>query len=150
MAAVCLQCTIGDDVVEFPNMLALKAHEMTGHQTRPDKVLPVDPRGDHPSATELKAGKVPVKKPDTLPPPPVDPEQPPKPLKLQYAWTGQCPTCRDSVKTIEIEMGGHNVIVAYCVRCDKKLLQQQVIPITSQGVKMQMGKTFEEGVRGRK
>jgi hypothetical protein len=134
-ALMCMFCTIGDDVVEFPNMMELKKHEMMGHTTRWERDLPVDPRGEHPSATELKekkntqADKAPVA---TAPQPEPEHSLPLLPMKLKYKWEGQCPNCRDDVKTIEVEVGEHSLIIAYCVRCDNKLQQQKVIPIPLQ------------------
>ena len=148
MAAICTQCSVGDEIVEFPDMLELKKHEMLGHESRWEKPLPVDPRGDHPSATELKEQK--QKKPTS---PQVDKPtseeaiMPLIPLELKYQWTGQCPTCRDNAKTIEIEMSDHSVVVAYCVRDDKKLQQRRAVPISSQASRFVVDKTFENNIK---
>ncbi len=112
---------------------------MTGHP-RPVKVLPKDPRGDHPSATELKAKKEEVK----VEPIPVVPVVVPLvPLTLKYQYVGQCPICRGDVKSIEVELGKKNLMIAYCIRDDKKLLQTEVIPIKEQFV----DDTFEKQLK---
>lgn len=142
MAVVCIACTIGDDVVELPNMLELKKHEMLGHP-RPEKILPVDPRGDHPSATELKAQKEKPTKPQVDKP---TEEVKPIPLSLQYQWTGQCEKCRDTVKTIEVEVGSKLIVIAYCVRDNVKLAQEEVLPINKQKTE----DTFENRIKSKK
>ena len=130
---VCIACSTRDESVEFPNMMELKKHEMLGHTTRWEKPLPVDPRGDHPSATELKKERDKPRTEDKhKPDKPDNQTRQSEPLHLEYKYEGECPQCHDKVKTIEVDVGEHSLIVAYCVRDDKKLLQQTVIPIANQ------------------
>lgn len=160
---MCVVCTNGDDVVEFPSVAEYIAHEKGGHVTRPVKVLPpsVD-RG--PSATEMAAA-LPADEAS-----PAAPSQPQKaeenvesmqvaPLKLEYKWTGICKVCLTEVKTIIVDIDAKVMVVAYCIPCDKKLEQETVIPIEQQirpkyllvpkGTKI-IGDEFEKNVRPKK
>lgn len=55
----------------------------------------------------------------------------PKP-RLTYRYEGYCPECRESMHTIEVEAGEYNIVTAYCVKCQKQLAQDIVIPILKQ------------------
>jgi hypothetical protein len=53
-------------------------------------------------------------------------------LKLEYVYTGQCPTCLNAVATLNIEAGQDLYIVAYCSYDNKQLKSLKVIPINKQ------------------
>lgn len=125
MSFLCVQCSTSDDSVEFNSVQELKAHENGGHRNRPKKELPPSPPVV-PSATEKKTtalGEV-VEYEKT---PPIVIHN--KPLMLIYKWIGSCPVCNTEVKTIEVELGEKNIEIAFCIHCDEKILQQEVIPL---------------------
>jgi hypothetical protein len=132
---LCVACTVGDDVVEFPSVAEYIAHEKGGHISRPKKDLPPSPPVT-PSATELKAMAEQVQ---TAPPSQggslehgTNPSPSIKPLYITYRWIGVHPPCNTEVKTIEVDVDDKSLLVAYCMHCDLKLEQARLIPVKAQ------------------
>ena len=126
---ICMQCTVGNDVVEFPMISDYLEHTKGGHVSRPKKILPPS-KPVTPSATELKAmqegsqkviesAKRPLKEEKRLL----------VPIYLEYHFTGQCPQCFTDVRTIKIEVGKKWIMNAICVNCNRTLYQASVAPI---------------------
>lgn len=131
MSVICIKCSAGQDTVEFDSVKELVAHEKAGHVSRPKRGLPPSPPTT-PSATELKAlGKVPKGVTAQV----LEREEKPvqKPLELQYRWLGIHSVCNTEVKTIAVDIGEKQTVIAYCVPCDLKLGQQTVLPIPKIG-----------------
>lgn len=147
MAFMCLGCTTPEDEISFDTLKELKVHEMTGHP-RPERELPPSPPVT-PSKTELAGttGNVPTV---VEAPPPVDVQAPLMPLRLQYKWEGQCEKCRENVKTIEVDLGEKNMIIAYCPRDDTKWEQEMVIPIKEQIGEREDEDEFQARMLGKK
>lgn len=57
----------------------------------------------------------------------------PEPIILEYRFKGMCPDCRHEPRTILIDIDDYSLAVAFCSNCNKKLIQQKVIPINHQG-----------------
>lgn len=118
--AICMKCSL-----EFSTESEFSVHKSGGHVDK-SKGLPLVGPGVEPdpefAATvarlEAKASE-PVQ---TTPPVPTPrPELPdPKPIVLTYHYEGDCPTCRNPITTLELDVDTHAVI-AYCTRCNKQL-----------------------------
>ena len=121
MNILCVRCSTEEDEVSFPSLKDLKEHEAGGHKSRPEKKLPPSPPAA-PSATEKEAPKGEVAEYQ-------GPLLVVKPLVLTYKWDGSCPACNTEVKTIEVDLGEKWVVVAFCIACNKKLKQQEVLPL---------------------
>lgn len=122
MNILCVRCSTEEDEVSFPSLKDLKEHEQGGHKSRIKKELPPSPPVE-PSATEKEAPKGAVVEYEGTPPMIV------KPLVLTYRWDGSCPVCNTEVKTIDVDLGEEWVVVAFCIACNKKLKQQEVLPL---------------------
>ena len=146
MSALCPVCSTSDDSVEFPTVRQLVEHQQGGHRSRPAKVLKPS-RPVRPSLTELAQAKgedavrvIKSEHGEVI-------EKPKganiviiKPLELQYKWVGMHKTCNMEVKTITVDLGEKAMIIAYCVNCDEKLEQREVVPIERQ----RMNRLFED------
>lgn len=49
----------------------------------------------------------------------------PKQIQLTYVYTGECPTCRKPVSTIELDVKDAHFVVAYCETCKKQLHESE-------------------------
>lgn len=130
---LCIACTVGDDIVEFPTVADYVTHTKGGHISRPVKTPPPPTKPPSLSATELKAQQEGTQKVTELPTSPVTDDTPlVKPLLLTYKWTGVHQPCNTEPKTIALDLAEGQVgIIAYCFHCDKKLAQLNV-PILPQ------------------
>lgn len=113
-----------------------KTSEKDYKQHRIDHTMGKEFSNIHPVTGEpIEKPIIPETKPTS---PPVAPEKPvlvqrPTPLILKYRYEGKCERCGSDIKTIEVVLSDENhVIVAYCIKEDKQILQQKVIPITKQ------------------
>ena len=52
----------------------------------------------------------------------------PTPIKLDYKYSGTCPTCNTNVSTLIFG----ELVFAYCKNCDKQIENKKVIPISEQ------------------
>lgn len=72
-----------------------------------------------------------VKRPEPVVPPAI-------PITLEYIYKGQCPVCRSAPKTIMVSVKSDTVALAWCMSCDKKIAEQNVIPLDKQALKMML------------
>lgn len=127
--AICMECSVGDNIVEFPTMRELVAHKNSGHRIPPPvkELPPSQPKG--PSATE-KTVVPEIKKSDVASEVVHSSEK--VPLELVYKWQGRHNVCNSEVKTITVDLGKTHAIIAYCLNCDRNIMQRMVIPIAKQ------------------
>jgi hypothetical protein len=111
MSFMCIQC--GEDT--FDTMSSLTQHIKNIH------VATIRDRGE----TFEDQPPAPVEQGSLVPSNPALPE----PIVLTYVFTGQCPTCRTYVETLELEVEGKLFMVAYCSTCKVKVFDKKVIPI---------------------
>jgi hypothetical protein len=102
-----------------------KYHPVTGEP------LPEEPKRIEASGgayiTRPGSDQIPIDKPEQIPIQTVPiPTKTVEPIKLTYAYVGNCPHCRSTVKTLEMDVGKSHVAVAYCTNCDKQLESQNV------------------------
>lgn len=87
----------------------------------PDKVLITETKPTPSSVT------VPLPISQTLP------EKELTPLILEYKWTGQCPTCRNSPETFILAAGDASKTVhwaiGWCLSCRKEVSRRKVTPL---------------------
>lgn len=133
---LCIQCTSGDNVVEFPSVADFVAHTQGGHVSRPKKVAPPPAKPVEPSATELKAQQEALEKASNAPttqqglPSSTPVALPVKPLVLEYKWVGVHAICNSEVRTIGVEVNDKDMaVVAFCFNCNEQLAQQTVVKI---------------------
>ncbi len=145
---LCLVCSNSDESVEFPTVKDFIEHEKTGHVSRPVKPLPLPIKEVKPSLTEQRAGMKDKPAEGATPVPPTVPEKPVEvpPLRLEYKWIGRHKDCNTEVKTIQVDLGKKAMVIAYCINCDRKLEQEEVIPIKEQIAE----ETFEVKLKGKK
>ena len=130
MSFLCVRCSTSEDEVSFDTVKELKEHESGGHRTKPKKELPPSPPLTLSATEKIKEEDLKAT-PEKLIMPESIAQELVKPLLLAYKWIGACPTCRTEVKTIEVELGEKNIIIGWCVHCDRKLKQQEVVPIVN-------------------
>ena len=111
------------------NLSLPEVHPVTGEPMEPLPVIKRDGTG----AYVTRASSDAPKKPDTFQltePPTYQPITPPTPktipIKLIYKYEGQCPECRNEVTTLNTEISGKKVMVAYCTRCNQQLASRTV------------------------
>lgn len=130
---LCIACTVGDDIVEFPTVADYVAHTKGGHISRPVKVVPPPVKPPSLSATELKAQQEGTQKvTESSQTRETEAKTTPLPLVLEYTYKGQCSLCMSEPRTIMVSVGDKTVAVCFCTNCNKELKQQQVIAIEKQ------------------
>ena len=104
-----------------------KKHKIEHQLGKLDDAEPINPAGEPLKPPEFIEDKpkpaivVPVKGTETK-----------EPITIRYVMTGTCPTCNESVKTIELKGlpdKDKTTCVAYCIRCDKNIQQRIVARI---------------------
>lgn len=50
----------------------------------------------------------------------------PTPIELTYVFKGMCPTCANSVSTLEIDIEDKHFCIAVCSRCQKQCRTKEV------------------------
>lgn len=115
---ICIRCSNSEHTIEFATIKEYIEHEKSGHQIMP-------------KVTQIVANEIKEEKKKENPPvvQPLSPSEPIKPIELSYKFTGQCPNCKNDVRTIEVYAGTMLICTAYCNSCDKTLKQQEVLPL---------------------
>lgn len=123
---MCVPCSL-----DFPNDADYYLHKKGGHADK-SKGNPIVGPGIEPPQDFIEAVKrIEAKKDEPPPAPPPAPDQPrptmpdPNPIVLTYSYTGDCPTCRNPVSTLELDVKDLHCIVAYCPRCNKQLSSRE-------------------------
>ena len=127
----CSQCGYS-----FDGLVLLKDHIKKAHI--PDRIAKFNqPVVDETPEEKPKEDKpaVPINTP-SQPLPVVKPD----PIVLEYKFKGMCPDCRHEPRTIILDIDDYSFAIAFCSNCDKKLVQQKVIPISYQGQKNEKAK----------
>lgn len=120
---MCIPCSL-----DFPDDATFLVHKKSGHVDK-SKGLPVvgpDQNPDPEFAATVARIEAKKNEPETPPEPvpnlPARPEIPdPKPVKLTYHYEGECPTCRNPVTTLELDIDSTHAVIAHCVKCNKQL-----------------------------
>ncbi len=120
--ALCIQCGM-----EFPNDEVYQKHKSSGHKIKGTSILPTSiPESAIPTPEfiaqvqqiEQKESEVEKVSRPTVPDP--------TPITLTYKYIGQCPTCRNEVTTLELEIKEDYFVSAYCLNCKKQLSNKKV------------------------
>lgn len=133
MGMMCITCSL-----DFPTDADFLVHKKSGH-TDMTKGTPLDGPsavvvGPDIKPTEEFAAQVArieakANEPPPAPPKPNFPERPilpdPKPITLTYNYIGECPTCRNPVSTLELDVAKVHCVVAFCARCNKQLASRE-------------------------
>lgn len=118
---LCVPCSM-----EFSTETDYVIHKKGGHVDKSKGLLVVGPNSEVDPEFAATVARIEAKKnepptPDT-PAPVQRPELPdPKPVKLTYHFEGECPTCRNPVTTLELDIDSTHAVIAHCVKCNKQL-----------------------------
>lgn len=132
MEYLCMFCSKGEDLVKFTSRAEWLAH-MDKHKKGGLEVIG-KPKEDNVE----------------MPPPPKEEQLPPKPIRLKYLYEGECDVCHIPVDTIEVELYNQYIVIAYCSRDKKTIIQTPVISIKEQLEKNDFskgGNSLEQGTR---
>lgn len=118
--AFCVRCSNEDGELQFDSVRELFEHEKSGHTIMPKMKEETKPQ------TKTETPPVAAVVPNKIP------EIPKRPIGLFYKYEGACEDCGREVDTIEVGLGAHLMMIAYCPNCKKQYSQTKVLPIKSQ------------------
>lgn len=119
---MCIPCSL-----EFSTEADFTVHKSSGHVDKSKGLTLVGPGVEPDPDFAATIARIEAKKnePQVMTAPPVHSPRPELPelqaVQLIYKYTGDCPTCRTPVSTLELDLDQTHAVIAHCVKCNKQL-----------------------------